>query len=92
MVIIPCHRNLCELGYNGAVWGRIGEAVVEVNDSLLLVDIITSIDIILISCITLPYCNVTFDIQMMESVVIRWLARSNEEEVELLEAARCFYE
>merc|ERR1719507_178032 len=47
-------RNLCELGYNGAVWGRIGEAVVE----------------------------------MMESVVTRWLARSNEEEVELLEAAR----
>ena len=25
-----CHRNLCELGYNGAVWGKIGEAVVEV--------------------------------------------------------------
>ena len=23
-------RNLCELAYNGAVWGRVGEAVVEV--------------------------------------------------------------
>ena len=23
-------RNLCELGYNGAVWGRVSEAVVEV--------------------------------------------------------------
>ena len=34
-VIHTCHRNLCELGYNGAVWGRVGEAVVEVNDSKL---------------------------------------------------------
>ena len=24
-------RNICELGYNGAVWGNIGEAVVEVK-------------------------------------------------------------
>lgn len=23
-------RNICELGYNGAVWGNIGEAVVEI--------------------------------------------------------------
>ena len=23
-------RNLCELAYNGAVWGRVSEAVVEV--------------------------------------------------------------
>ena len=39
-----------------------------------------------------PYSNANFVIQMMESVVTRWLARSNEEEVELLEAARCFDE
>ena len=55
-----------------------------------MVDIIKIIDNILISSITRPYCDATFLFQMMESVVTRWLARSNEEEVELLEAARCF--
>ena len=29
-------RNICELGYNGAVWGNIGEAVVEVKHGGIL--------------------------------------------------------
>ena len=29
-------RNICELGYNGAVWGNVGEAVVEVKDEGIL--------------------------------------------------------
>ena len=29
-------RNICELGYNGSVWGNIGEAVVEVEHGGIL--------------------------------------------------------
>ena len=31
-----CHvLNLCELGYNGAVWGELGQAVVDVSGLIL---------------------------------------------------------